>query len=229
MTDPFASMALPPGTPLQVTEGVDTYPLHAIGTLDPRNAMAEVLMAYLRCAQFMRGGGDAPDKAFVLKRVVPEWPDPTEDTVFPSASLVDAGNVPYEAHALTPTPVDGTHNVFAPNTLMWKTAELAHDFQVDFWCLDNPTREAIAARLPSLFSPGEARAGVLLSGDPRYFRRPVRATLLSSQRMDTQEAVWDRERRLMTLLRCEIDVVQLRNVTELQPHHVLRDGDPENC
>lgn len=229
-TDPFADLALPPGTPLQVVKGRDTYPLAAIGTLDPRNAMAEVLAAFLRCAEFRRGGGDIPiDKLFRLKRVEPEWPDPKKDIVYPSASIIDNANIPYEAHSLTPTALEETWGSFEKDTVLWKTAEAVADFQVDYWTTDTPTREAIAARLPSLFNPGEGRSGVVLSGDPRYFRRPVRATLLNNQRMDTENAVFERERRLMTLVRCEVDVVHLRKAVELQPKMVLRDGDPEDC
>lgn len=232
-TDPFADLALPPGTPLQVEEGVDTYPLAAIGTLDPRNAMADVLAAYLRCATFRRGGGDIPiEKPFALKRVDPFWPDPKKDIAYPSASIIDNAAIPYEAHALTPTALEETWGSFDPPgtkcTVLWKTGEAVAVFQVDYWTTEDPTREAIGARLPSLFNPGEGRRGVVLSGDPRYFRRPVRATLLSNQRMDTEKAVFERERRLMTLVRCEVDVVHLRKAVELQPRMVLRDGDPED-
>lgn len=228
-SDPFADLELPAGTPLQVVEGPDTFPLAAIGTLDPRNAMAEVLAGFLRCATFRRGGGDVPiEKPFVLKRVEPFWPDPKLDIAYPSASIIDNANIPYEAHSLTPTALEGTWNSFDPCTVLWKTAEAVAVFQVDYWTTEDPTREAIAARLPSLFNPGEGRAGVVLSGEPRYFRRPVRATLLNHQRMDTENAVFERERRLMTLVRCEVDVVHLRKAVELQPRMVLRDGDPED-
>lgn len=229
-TDPFADLALPPGTPLQVVEGRDTYPLAAIGTLDPRNAMAEVLAAFMRCAEFRRGGGTTRvDKPFRLKRVEPEWPDPKKDIAYPSASIIDNANIPYEPHSLTPTALEDTWGSFGDCTVLWKTAEAVAVFQVDYWTTDTPTREAIAARLPSLFNPGEGRTGVVLSGDPRYFRRPVRATLLNHQRMDTENAVFERERRLMTLVRCEVDVVHLREAVGLQPKMVLRDGDPEEC
>ena len=229
-TDPFADLALAPGTPLQVVEGTDTFPIAAIGSLDPRNAMAEVLAAFLRCATFRRGGGDIPiEKPFSLKRVEPEWPDPKLDIAYPSASIIDNANIPYEAHSLTPTALEETWNSFAPCTVLWKTAEAVAMFQVDYWTTEAPTREAIAARLPSLFNPGEGRAGVVLSGEPRYFRRPVRATLLNHQRMDTENSVFEKERRLMTLVRCEVDVVHLRKAVELQPKMVLRDGDPEDC
>lgn len=229
-SDPFAQEATAPGTPLQVEAGLDTYPLRAIGTLDPRNAMAEVLAAFLRCAVFKRNGGTQASTDFVLKRVVPEWPDPKELIAYPSASVIDNSAIPYEAHALTPTALEGTWNSFADNTVLWKTAEAVAVFQVDYWTTDIPTREAISARLPSLFTPGEGRIGVVLAGEPRYFRRPVRASLLDNERMDTENAVFERERRLRTLVRCEVDVVQLRQAVELQPKMRLLDEDPpEEC
>jgi hypothetical protein len=214
-----------------VETGADTYPLAAIGTLDPRNAASEVLAAFLRCAVFMRGGGTtgAP-KPFSLLRVLPEWPDATSEIEYPSASIIDNAGIPYEEHALTPTILEGTFGSFAPNTVLWKTAEAVAVFQVDYWTTDRPTREAIAARLPSLFTPGEGRIGVVLAGEPRYFRRPVRATLLENERMDTENAVYERERRLRTLVRCEVDVVQLRQAVKMQPKMRLLDEEPpEDC
>lgn len=229
MSDATANPELPPGTPLQVETGPDTYPLEAIGTLDPRQAAAEILSAFLRCAVFKRGGGDVADAEFALKRVLPEWPDPKEPMAYPSASIVDNADVPYEEHSLVPTMLEDTRDVFCENTVLWKTGEAVAEFQTDYWTTDKPTREAIAARIPSLFNPSEGRIGVVLAGEPRYFRRTVRATLLDHRRMDTEKNVFERERRLFTLVRCEIDVVQLRKAVTLQPRMVLRDGDPEGC
>jgi len=191
--------------------------------------MAEVLAAFLLGASFSRGGADEADKRFGLVAVEPIWPDPKVEAPYPSASIIERGPTAYEQHSLTPTCLDDTFNVFCSGSVLWKTAEAVATFQVDYWCCDDPTREGIAARLPALFSPGEGRAGVVLAGDPRYFRRPVRATLESNQRIDTANAVFDRERRLSTVVRCDIDVVHLRQAVELQPRMVLRDGDPEDC
>ncbi len=231
-SDPFArESGIAVGKPLQVVEGPDTFPLRAIGTLDQRNAMAEVLASFLRCAEFRRGGGDTPaEKPFALKRVLAEWPDPKRPIEYPSASLIDAEALPYQEHALTPTALEETWDSFEPGTVLWKTGEAVAVFQVDYWTTETATREAIAARLPSLFNPGEGRIGVVLFGEARYFRRPVRATLLDNRRMDNQNTVFERERRLMTMVQCEVDVVQLRKAVELQPRQVLRDGDPqEDC
>lgn len=225
-SDPFATSTAAPGTSLQVEEGPDTSPLVAIATLDPRNAMGEVLAAFLRCAEFRRGGGTTGmDKPFALERVEDEWPDPKKEIASPSASIIDNAGIPYESHSLTPTALEETWESFGPGTVLWKTGEAVATFQVDYWATDTPTREAIAARLPSLFNPGEGRIGVVLAGEPRYFRRPVRATLVDNERMDTQDAVFDRERRLRTLVRCEVDVVQLRKATELQPKQRLLDPE----
>lgn len=225
-SDPFANDPTPPGTVLQAVVGPDTFPLMAIGTLDPRNAAAEVLAAFLRCTEFRRDGGTTgADKPFALKRVEMVWPDPKKEIAYPSASVIDPANLPYEAHSLTPTALEETWDSFAPCTVLWKTGELVATFQVDYWCTDDPTRTAINARLHSLFNPTEGRMGVVLAGDPRYFRRPVRATLLDHRRMDTPDAVFDRERRLFSLVRCEVDVVHLRQAVELQPRQRLLDPE----
>lgn len=218
------------GTPLFVEKGLDTFPQAAVGTLDPRNAMAETVKAFLESACFLRGGGDATDTEFNLNDVALEWPDPSKELRYPTASIIDAGEVPYQAHALTPTALEETWGEFDKEsgdpkcTVLWKTAEAVADFQVDFWTIDTPTREAIAARIPSLFNPSEGAIGVVLAGDPRYFHRTVRATLMNNQRMDTETTVYENERRLRTLVRCEIDVVHLRNAVELLPKVRLVDG-----
>lgn len=215
------------GAVLQAVAGTDTQPLEAIGTLDPRNAAAETLAAFLRCAVFARGGGNVGSKEFLLESVAMVWPDPKREVEYPSASIIDAQGMPYEAHSFVPTALEETRDEFCPDTVLWKTGEVSAVFQVDFWATDDPTREAIAARLPSLFSPTEGRAGVLLEGDPRYFSRSVRATLLESERMDTAEAVYDRERRFRTLVRCDVDDVHLRRAVQLQPRQALSPEDPE--
>lgn len=208
---------LAPGTPLDVATGADTYPLAAIGTLDPRNAMAEVLATFLRCAKFRRGGGKVGATEFGLERVEPWWPDPKRAIEYPSASIVEIDEIPYETHALTPTPLENTWDAIDPDTVLWKTGEAVVSFQLDLWCTDDPTREAMLARLPSLFNPGEGYSGVWLDGDPRYFGAPVRATLITHQRIDTEDTVYGRERRALCVVRCEIDVLQLRCAVPLDP------------
>lgn len=223
--------SLPLGTPVDVVTGRYTYPLEALGAIDARKAMAETLMAFLGRADFRRAGGTAADDFFNLKRVWSTWPDPRQgDLEYPSASLSDPLSTTYGEHALTPTPLEDTVDVFCAGTVLWKTAEANLDFQVDFWANDEPTRQAIAARLPSLFNPYEDRAGVILSGHPQYFFRRVRATLLNEpRRVDVEAAVYEGERRLLTLVRCDIDVVQLRTAVELNPVMKPTDGLPEDC
>jgi len=218
---------LAPGTALDVVVGPDTYPIARIGTLDPRNAMADALATFLRCATFRRGGGLVADEDFALERVEPWWPDPKFSIDYPSASIIEIDEIPYEAHALTPTPLEHTWHVYGDDTVVWKTGEAVVSFQVDLWATDDPTREAMLARLPSLFNPGEGYAGVLLEGEAGYFRAPVRATLLEYERIDTPETVYGRERRALCVVRCEVDVLQLRCAVPLDPRVrlIVTEGD----
>ena len=202
---------------LRTVVGSDTFPLAAIGTLGPRNAAAEVLVAYLRCAQFRRGGGTANDEPFALERVEPWWPDPKRGIAYPSASVIDGEKIPYEPQNFVPVALEHTWHVYGDDTVVWKTGEAVIAFRLDFWCTDDPTREAIAARVPSLFNPGEGYVGVRLAGHPRYFGAPVRATLVGNRRVDTPESVYGRERNLACTVRCEIDVLQLRCAVPLDP------------
>lgn len=212
----------PTGCPQGTLLGEDAaYPLAAVSTLDPRQAMANTLACYIGNADFVRDGGTAPDTIFRLEAVFSEWPDPEQELPYPCASIVDKGPIPYEGQDFTPTPDESTLEVFCPNTVLWKTSEAVADFQVDYWANDKNTRRALASRITSLFNPGENRAGVILQGDPKYFDRRVRASLMDHERPDDEDTVYSRERRVRTTVRCEIDVVQLRQAVPLMPRAQL--------
>ena len=213
-------MTTPPpvGTPL---EHALAYPRASVNTLDPRNAMARVLAAYLSCLEFRRSDGRGGSDRFTLERVSEEWPDPSQELIEPTATVLDRGEVPYQEHHLTPTPCEDTLDLYCPGTVMWKTAEAVSTFSVDVWTPDLPTREAILAAVPAAFCPSEVRAGVLLQGDPEYFGLAVRATLLNHRRIDAEAAVYENERRAQLEVRCEIPVVHLRTVKVIEPRTQL--------
>lgn len=207
-----------------------------IATIGPRQAMGEVLAAYLRQATFRIWGGDlAPDEDFQLREVFPEWPDPSVELPYPCASLIEATDTFYEAHSLTPTPLEETLGVFdcppnsvPPQTVLWKVAEAVVDFQLDFWLSSLAGRQAVEAELGQLFNPGQARSGVLLGGHPRYFNRPVRATLEGHRRTDLPDSVYPNERRLQASVRAEVGVVHLRRATLLTPSAFVNATDPND-
>jgi hypothetical protein len=124
-----------------------------------------------------------------------------------------------------PAPLEETFGVYGDGVVLWKVAEAVVTFQVDFWAADAPTREAIAARLPALFAPGEDAYGVILQGPAGYYDRPVRATLMAYQRIDVAEAVYPRERRLLMRVRCEVDQIHIRCGTVLAPTVSLQVGE----
>lgn len=204
---------------------------------DSRNAMAEVLAEYLRCVTFLVDGGDAPPTTFRLNRIQREWPDAGQPLDYPLASIVDAAEVTHERRS--PVPLEETLGLYDcmvgyapdqafPKTVLWTTGEASVDFQVDFWLSNAPDRQAVAARLPQLFSPGQERTGVLLGGHPKYYDRVVRATLISTDPIDTQESVYPNERRLMALIRCNVDDVDLRIATLLTPVATVEVTDPSD-
>lgn len=208
------------GTPLQAELGYDRFPLGPAPRMDVRTAAAESLAAYLKNVIFLIAGGKAEDTEFRLNEVLPNWPESDVALNYPAASI-DDGPAPYEAHNFTPTMQENTYNVFCPGTVLWKTGELVVDFQVDFWTNTQATRQAIAAGLPRIFNPTETRSGVLLAGHPDYFHRAVRCTLMDADRADDGDTTYDRERRLRTVVKSEIDVVHLRQVTQLAPDVIL--------
>lgn len=214
-------LSKPIGTPLQAIVGPDRMPLGETPHLDARNAAASILSAYLQRIVFRSGGGEQSDKDFRLNSVRPNWPEPEDRLDYPCASIDDGVSL-YDAHDLVPTMQEETYECFGPGTVLWKTSELVVDFQVDFWSSVQAHREAISASLPRAFSPTERRAGVLLAGHPDYFLRPLRATLINSDQIDTSGTAFDRERRLRVTIRSEIDVVHLRRVVQLHPN-VIKD------
>ena len=207
-------MTLAQGTLLSAQEA---FPIVARAATEPHLALTGTVAAFLRDAVFMRPGGLDADTPFKLKAVQESWPDPSVKLEYPSASIVDAGEPEYEAAHFTPKPLRETRDVYGCGTVLWKTAELVGELQVDFWANDEETRGAMGSRLQSLFSPGEQIEGVILQGDPEYYDRPVRATLMAPQRPDTENTVFSRERRLMVRLRCEMDVVHLRGAVDMLP------------
>jgi hypothetical protein len=205
--------------------------------IDSRNAMAEVLVEYLRCVVFRTDGLDAPPTDFRLNAIERQWPDAGKGLDYPVASVIDATEVIHERRS--PIPLEETLGQYDcmvgysadpafPKTVLWTTGEAWVDFQVDFWLSNDPDRQAIASRLPQLFSPGQERTGVLLGGHPKYYDRVVRATLMSTSPIDTEQSVYPNERRLKAVVRCNVDDVDLRIATLLTPVATVEATDPSD-
>lgn len=217
MTDP-----LPTGSLLYATPGVERAPLAAMNKLDPSDAAALTLKAYLEAAVFLVAG--SPDTRFQLKRVVIGWPENFQELEYPSASITSPA-VQEDAHAFTPTPLEETLDVYGPATVLWKTAEQAIQFQVDFWTTNRLERRGISAQIHELFSPTDTRYGVMLQGPPEYWCLPIRFTLVSHERQDGGDEVQARQRRLRAVVLADVDVVQLRKAVRLEPVFTV-DGEP---
>lgn len=206
--------------------------------MGPRIAMAETLAEYLKCAVFRVKGDGGPDRDFALTTTFPVWPDPAEGLPYPCASIVESTDTFHEEQ-FQPQAVEATLGVYDcvigyeadplwPKTCLWRTADATCDFQVDFWTSAESDRQAIEAQLGFLFNPGQERTGVLLGGHPRYYAQPVRATLLSHRRIDDENAVYPNERRLQTMIRCNVAVVDLRIAVLLTPRTSVEATDPND-
>lgn len=200
-----------------------------VAAFDARAAAAAALGAYLRSAEFRAWGGEGPDKRFNLTSVHEEWPEGTQQLEYPSAALSEIQDPEQQAHNFVPTALEETIDVFGAGTVLWKLAEASIVFQVDFFCQSKPDREAIAAALPGLFSPGDEKGGVILTGHPVYYCVPVRCTLESGpRRIDTSDAVFESERRLTARVRCDVDQVELRCATVLVPSAQILAGETQD-
>lgn len=206
-----------------------------LATISPERAIAETLAEYLRCSLFAVRGDDGV-RTFKLAGIDYRWPDAGKELEYPRASIVERTDMFHEA-SLTPRPLEDSLGVFDeligypcdpqwPKTVLWRTAELTGELQVDFWLSSDAERDAVRAQLGYLFNPAEERGGVALVGHPHYYSRAVRVTLLSSRAPDEPDAVYANERRLQVNVSVEIDVVDLRLAVLLTPTSTVDATDP---
>lgn len=225
MTSQNTTKAPPVGTLLHAEVGPSRMPLAKMAELDPREAAAQALAAYLAAGVFLIPG-DKPgtDKRFKLNAVKFEWPNPKEPLDYPAAAITSSGPIPNDGHNLTPSMLEDTCDRFGAGTVLWKTAELSIHFQVNFWTTNKPERSAILAGLQEMFAPSEDRYGVIVQGPHEYYERTVRLTLDDHERIDTSDTVFQGERELRVQITADVDVVQLRKVTQLEPRILFEDG-----
>lgn len=196
-----------------------------INRIDARAAAVAAIAAYLRAQTFVIWGAEAADTPFQLTEVREEWPEGSTTLDYPSASLIDVTPTVLEAHNFVPTPLEDTLDVFAAGSVLWKIAEVSKLLQLDVFCANIPEREAVAARLPGLFAPGEDASRVVLAGHPQFYCQPVRCSLEEYQRLDEPQRVYESERRLMARIRADIDVVELRCATVLMSSVQVHAGE----
>lgn len=189
----------------------------SLPTMDPREAAASALATYLLGLTFLRASDDplTPPLCFQLQKVMHEWPEPGVALEYPSASIIDYGAGNLGASNFTPVALEDSFEVYGPGTVVWKLGELEADFQVDIWCNDKPTRDAIAGGLMRAFAPSQDMFGVFLRSPEAYFPRTdaIRATLLSYERADDVSSVYTRERRLMAIVRVQSPILDLRSTS----------------
>ena len=206
------------------------FPTMRVARIGAARAAAMAVAAFVEEATFVIGAGvDGLETPFNLEAMLFKFPRNSE-LVYPTGSIVEVlGD--RQAHNLSPTPMESTLDRYGPGTVLWKTAELVNEWQLDFFVSDDATQEAIRAALPALFNPREDAAGVLLQGPEQYWCLPVRATLLGdpTTTTDSDEGILTGERRLMARVRTEIDEVHLRKGNRLfRPVVRLDVRDPGN-
>lgn len=201
-----------PGTPLHVVGGRHVE----VGAVSSSDAARDVVAAYLRTLEFVIPSNDGP-RVLKLNAVFTDWPDPNTPLPYPCASVTLVNELPIDRHNFTPTPIDEPFGTRKPGTALWKLGERIGDLQVDFWTNTVPARDAIDARLPSAFAPGEDSSVVLLSGVEGYWCATVKASYEGSMPMDNATAVAADERRLRVRIRVSIDELELRCGVLLEP------------
>jgi hypothetical protein len=132
---------------------VSATTIDRVGSLSPRDAAAEalarLLMERLEARVF---GGKAPDRAFRLEAVYPDWPDGETRLVTPSASIAD---VQLGVDDWDVVDVDvGDDDIAA------RAQEMSGEFAVDLWATDREERRALKAAFLGVFRSGRSRGGV---------------------------------------------------------------------
>lgn len=201
-----------PGTPLHVVGGQHIQRA-AVSSSD---AARDVVAAYLRTLTFVIPSRDGA-REFQLERVFTDWPAPNEVLPYPCASVTLPTELPIDRHNTVPTPVEDSWDVHRPNSALWKLGERIGELQVDFWTNTVPARDAIDARLPSAFAPGEDASVVLLAGVEGYWCATVKASYEGSMPMDNATSVAANERRLRARIRVSIDELELRCAVAFRP------------
>lgn len=208
--------------------GGGRMPLAAMRQSSPEDAAREALATYLERMVFLIPSA-AGNVTFSLNSVTREWANEDEEKDEPCASIVEVTNE-RQHHHFVPTFRDSSWNLHGPGTVLVKVNERKILFQVDFWVTDKPQRQAIAAALDEYFCPEEGRIGVMIEGPSNYWSEPIRFRLDSmrgAERIDSSESAMVRDRRIIARVVAEIDDLQLRTVSELDPRVSLQtEGAP---
>ncbi len=207
-------------------EGELVYPItsKAIAShpaLPVEQAVRRALARYLRCATFTVHAGE-PDvgelsapHSFHLARVLNDFPGPSEELMYPSASVAE-GAITAHTGGFTPRALADTWDP-AACTVWWQIGRSEGTLQVDFWADSVAQRSAIDAALPGLMNPYDDAAGVVLRLSRRYAAAVARCTLLTHQPMDPPDAVWAGERRLSVTVGFEAPLLVLREARAFRP------------
>lgn len=193
--------------------------------LPPRMAAAEALAAYLRKQRFwVWEGSPAVDelsrqREVTLAQVLPEFPGPKTEMLYPSASISDLRGVTYPG-GFTPTVMEETHDV-ATGTVLWCLGQAEGIFQVDFWADSIALRDALGAQIHRFFNPRESMHGVLLQMPETYACAICRYTLTGAEEIDTPESAYANERRVRCSVRWEAPLLDRRSVALISPRTLV--------
>jgi hypothetical protein len=208
--------------------GLRRMPLASPRAMAPRDAAAAALAEYLRKAVWFIPAADSAENVnFSLTSVLEEWPNEDDELNQPCAAITTVTEE-RQAHNFVPTILESTWNTYGAGTVLWKTDECEILFQVDFWITNKAERQAIEAGLSEYFAPEEGRWGIMLEGPAAYWSQPIRYYLQrvdGHKRMDDSELVLGRDRKLLVRVVAQIDDLQLRRVSELDPQIRLSVND----
>lgn len=195
----------------------------------PEEAAAQALAAYLRTARLYVWAGTpalgetSRRREIAFAQVLDDWPDPTVELEYPSASVTGSGTGEHLG-GFTPSPIECTWDRPA-GSVVWQVGWMRGELQVDLWADSKAMRNALAAQMAGLFNPRESMSGLLLYGPETYACAPIRYLLTTAASVDTQDTVYANERRFSMRVAYDVPLLDLRAARPLQAT-VRVDVDP---
>jgi hypothetical protein len=147
-------------------------------TNNTEQAVVEALGAWLMTA------GNAAPYSLGLLQVATQWSEQTLRRAYPEAEIEQ---VSWDAEEYAPFPVEGATGLL-PGKICLCYGRFSSKLRLDFWIASKGQRAIIESAMHRALHSDPARGGLWIKTDS-YFGEPVSFTLVSKERLDTEDDV----------------------------------------
>jgi hypothetical protein len=181
----------------------ESAPYTAVRETDARTALLRGLREYIENLSY-----DAPGGAhFRFLKVEETWPEPDQNSKYPSASLYTEEPGVYDASGYTPS-----FEQLPDGRVLQASSEFTQSITVDLWCTNATERMGLIAMLEDAFDPVDWMSGFRLRL-PHYFNAVGTFLKMNISVVDSTENA-NRRWRLASMT-LQASVTQLRMVGAL--------------